>query len=89
MTSDFHMGKNLPIFLHIHWKQKVINLTTLSSRVALQVVMMTTYGATSDEKVVKLTIFCFQCRTLSWNTLASNKGVIISKAISVLLINFG
>ena len=26
---------------------------------------MTTYGATNDGKVVKLTTFCFQCDTLS------------------------
>ena len=44
----------------MHWKPKIVNLTTFSSLVALQVVMMTTYSATSDDKVVKLMIFCFQ-----------------------------
>ena len=50
-----------------HWKLKVIiSLTKLSSLVAPWVVNMTTYGATSDNKVVKLTTFfsvrwCRQC----------------------------
>ena len=35
--------------------------TTLSSLVAPQAVLMTTYGVTSDDEVVKLTTFCFQC----------------------------
>ena len=45
----------------MHWKLKIVNLINLSSLVALQVVIMTTYGATSDNKIVKLTMFCFQC----------------------------
>ena len=49
--------------IYIHWKQKVVNLTILSSPVAQQVVVMTTYGATSDDKVVRLTTFCFQCHS--------------------------
>ena len=47
-----------------HWKLKVVNLTTLSSLVAPQVVKMTTYDATSEDKVVKLIIFCFQYSVL-------------------------
>ena len=43
----------------MHWKQKVINLTPLLSLVPLLVVVMTTYGATNDDKILKLTIFLF------------------------------
>ena len=42
------------------WKQKVDNLTGFSSLLAQYVVPMTTNVATTDDKVVKLTIFCFQ-----------------------------
>ena len=41
-------------------KRLSINLTALSSPVAPQGVVMTTFGTTSDDKVVRLTIFCFQ-----------------------------
>ena len=44
-----------------HFKKKTVNLATLSSLVALPVVAMTTYCATSDDKVVKLAIFCIEC----------------------------
>ena len=37
------------------WKQRVVILTTLSSLVAPKIVLMTTYGATSNDKVVKIT----------------------------------
>ena len=40
-------------------ENKNVNLTTSSPLVALQVVVMTTYGAINDEKVAKLTIFVF------------------------------
>ena len=46
--------------VYCHCIQKIVNLTTLSSLVVPQVVITTTYGATNDDKVVKLTIF-FQC----------------------------
>ena len=42
-------------------KTKIIHFTTLSSLLALWVVITTTYCATSDDKVVKLMIFCFRC----------------------------
>ena len=38
---------------YINWKQKIVNLTTLSSLVGPYVVIITTYGDTSDDKVVK------------------------------------
>ena len=34
---------------YFHWKQKIVNLTALSSLVALYVVIMTNYGATCDD----------------------------------------
>ena len=48
----------------LHWKQKVVILTTFSSLVAPEVVRMTTSGAASDEKVVNMTTFWFQCSAL-------------------------
>ena len=46
-----------------HWKHMIVNLTTLSSLLALSIVIKTTYGANNDDKVVKLTSSCFKC---SW-----------------------
>ena len=43
-----------------HWKQNIVNLTTLSSLVAPEVVITTTYGVIIAVKVVKLAMFCFQ-----------------------------
>ena len=34
---------------------------------APQVVITTTYGATSDDKVVKLTTFCSRCKSWKWH----------------------
>ena len=45
---------------NIHWNQKVVILTTFSALAAPEVVIRTTSGATSDEKVVNMTTFCFQ-----------------------------
>ena len=42
-----------------HWKQNIVNLLTSPSLMALQVVIMTTYGGIPDDKVVKLMIFSF------------------------------
>ena len=41
----------------LHWKQKIINLITKSSLMVSLVVVTTIYGVTTDEKVLKLTIF--------------------------------
>ena len=45
--------------IHVHWNKKVVILTTFSSLAALEVVILTS-GATSDEKGVNMTTFCFQ-----------------------------
>ena len=59
----------------IHWKQKVVNLTILSSLAAPEVVVMTTYGAPGDDKIVKLTFFCFQW--YGWTDIFSVEEVIL------------
>ena len=59
-----------------HWKQKVVNLTTFPSLVAPQVALMTTYGATSSDKVVKLTIFCFQWLYIRY--ISTNMNMVLS-----------
>ena len=46
-----------------HWNQKVVILTTFSSLAAPEVVIRTTSGATSDEKVVNMTTFLFSVLT--------------------------
>ena len=43
-----------PLPNQFHWKQSIVNLRTLSLPMALQVVIMASYSATSDEKVVNL-----------------------------------
>ena len=63
VTGEFSTQRpvtgNFDVFL-IYWKQKVVNLTILSSLMASHVFVITTYCATTDDKVVKFTIFCFQ-----------------------------
>ena len=49
------------IYISYYWRQRVIMMSTLSSRVASRVVIMTTCGAASDEKVGIVTIPCYQC----------------------------
>ena len=44
-----------------HWNPKVITMPTLSSLKALQVVIMTTSGAVSDDEVGIVITFGFQC----------------------------
>ena len=48
-----------------HWNQKVVILTTFSSLTAPEVVIRTTSGATSDEKVVNMTTFLFSVGLLT------------------------
>ena len=45
----------------IYWKQKIVNLATFVITTGTMRCHLTTYGATSDDQVVKMTIFCFQC----------------------------
>ena len=57
----------------IHWNQKVVILTTFLSLAAPEVVILTTSGATSDEKVVNMMTFCFQCFTMIQEESGSSK----------------
>ena len=43
-----------------HWNRNVFILMTFSSLAALEVVILTTYSAASDENFVKMTTFSFQ-----------------------------
>ena len=52
-------------------KQEVVSSTTPPSLVTPEFVVMTTYGATSDDKVVKPTIPCPQCM---WNQVYKEMG---------------
>ena len=49
----------------IHWNENVVILTKFSSLAALEVVILTTFSAASDENFIKMKTFPFQC----WNAL--------------------
>ena len=63
-----------------HWRQKMVNLTTLLSLLASQVVITTTYNATSHDKVVKVMIFCFLCYSYPSGLLHWHWGNYMSEA---------
>ena len=67
-TADDDFLSTWPIWINHTPKIKGRLLTTLSSLVAPQFDFMTTYGVTSDDKVVKLTTVCFQWMCL-WKGL--------------------
>ena len=45
----------------IHWNKNVVILTKFSSLAALEVVILTTSSAASDEHFIKMKTFPFQC----------------------------
>ena len=49
------------VTLLLHWNGNVIILTKFSSLAALKVVILTTFGAASDENFIKMMTFSFQC----------------------------
>ena len=51
----------LDVALAIHWNGNVVLLMKLSSLAALEVVILTTSGAASDENFIKMTTFSSQC----------------------------
>ena len=53
-----------PIFTKPHWNENVIILMKFSSLAALEVVILTTFSAASDENFIKMTTFPFQCSGL-------------------------
>ena len=44
-----------------HWNENVVILTKFSSLAALEVVILTTFSAASDENFIKMKTFPFQC----------------------------
>ena len=46
---------------HLHWNENVVILTKFSSLAALEVVILTTFSAASDENFIKMKTFPFQC----------------------------
>ena len=49
------------VYKHIHWNENVIILMKFSSLAAPKVVILTTFGAASDEDFIKMKTFSFQC----------------------------
>ena len=45
----------------IHWNENVVILTKFESLAALEVVILTTSSAASDENFIKMKTFPFQC----------------------------
>ena len=54
-SNDHHTGAD-----SVHWNGNVIILTKFSSLAALKVVILTTFGAASDENFIKMMTFSFQ-----------------------------
>ena len=46
----------------IHWNENVVILMKFSSLAALEVVILTTFSAASDENFIKMKTFPFQCK---------------------------
>ena len=56
----------------IHWNENVVILMKSSSLAAPKVVILTTFGAASDEDFVKMKTFPFQCNDqVIWSHMAS------------------
>ena len=45
----------------LHWNENVVILTKFESLAALEVVILTTSSAASDENFIKMKTFPFQC----------------------------
>ena len=52
------------IVILIHWNENVVILTKFESLAALEVVILTTSSAASDENFIKMKTFPFQYKTL-------------------------
>ena len=48
--------------VEIHWNENVVILMKFSSLAALEVVILTTFSAASDENFIKMKTFSFQCK---------------------------
>ena len=51
-----------------HWNENVVILTKFSSLAALEVVILTTSSAASDDNFIKMKTFPFQCIGYQWTT---------------------
>ena len=60
---DWHICMSFPhaFYKRIHWNKNVVILTKFSSLAALEVVILTTSSAASDEHFIKMKTFPFQC----------------------------
>ena len=74
--DPFHWG--------IHWNKNVVILTKFSSLAALEVVILTTSSAASDEHFIKMKTFPFQCKCvirpqwvnrIIWRTFDTDSGI--------------
>ena len=63
-----HMGKSIYSWTQQHhWNKNVVILTKFSSLAALEVVILTTSSAASDEHFIKMKTFPFQWYSGAWN----------------------
>ena len=63
-STDFtwYFSNKMIFFLkYVHWNKNVVILTKFSSLAALEVVILTTSSAASDEHFIKMKTFPFQC----------------------------
>ena len=72
-----------PTRITSHRNGNVVILTKFSSLAALKVVILTTFGAASDENFIKMMTFPFLCH---WNWSNENVGTV---SVKVTLINTG
>ena len=56
----------------LHWNGNVVILTKFSSLAALEVVILTTFSAASDENFIKMKTFPFQCTLPMWTPANSD-----------------
>ena len=52
--------------IHNHWNENVVILMKFSSLAALEVVILTTFSAASDENFIKMKTFPFQWQVAQW-----------------------
>ena len=57
----------------VHWNENVVILTKFSSLAALEVVILTTFSAASDENFIKMKTFPFQCVSVLGMSACYNK----------------
>ena len=63
IAAPLDIGENKQ-YQPIHWNENVVILMKFSSLAALEVVILTTFSAASDENFIKMKTFPFQCTLL-------------------------